>query len=176
MKKILFLMFAIANLAFVGCSDDDGANGKKLDFIQIILKSDEVKAPEAVAALFYLNGMDIDGCPNMTGSWGDRMIAAPRAGSSDYIFPITDVGGEKFLVSKDHSVNSIYWNELSSNLYGTPLAGGNYVVFVQMTEGSKSKAYLKLKIDSNKKITVHLPKANSIGAEVDAIWNVEDFK
>ena len=175
MKKILFLMAAIACLAFVGCSDDDGEKEKSMDFIQIFLTSDEKQAPEAMAALFYLPGnRDIDGCPFVT--WGgDRMIAAKQKGSSDYIYPVSDKYGEEFSATNDYSVNSIYWYDLSSAFYGKPEAGGTYVVFVQMLEGSKAKAYKKLTIDCNKKITVHLPKAASSGAEVTASWSVTDY-
>lgn len=72
MKKILFLMFAIANLTFVGCSDDDGdaiasLNGTK--WVSMDLEYDCYDSLEFGETTFEWFGMEGDYADMSSGTY-----------------------------------------------------------------------------------------------------------
>lgn len=175
MKKVLFLLLMVA--AFVACSKDDDNKKDELEFIQVMVTTDDGVSPEGIVSLFYLDKGALKECPNFMERGGSKMVYATRD-DGETIFPVSKLDGDKMISSskeKGASVCSFFWEKLGSALYGVPQAGGRYVVFIQLSSHQEQRAYKEFTIDENKRISVHLPSSNILKECVDATWEIKKY-
>ena len=96
------------------------------------------------------------------------------------MYPISGYGSKykgELLTDKEkgYSLHSIYWYELSS-LYGTPKAGDEYLVFVNLNNGTYARASKRFVITKNSIIKVKLPSCTDKSEFVNAKWEILDYK
>lgn len=180
MKKILFLML-LAPL-FLSCSSDDDNEGKndKLEFIQVKVTSEDAPAPNGNVYLFKVNGYALDS--DKPNSWAvdyTPVLSYKDNGESESMLPISDYGtktkGDLQLNEKDgYSVHSFYWNNLSSK-YGKPEAGDEYLIFIELRNGTYARASKRFVITKNSLITVKLPTCTDKSKFVEGSWSISDY-
>ena len=175
MKKIFYFVVASMFVVLSSCSKDNSSDENKFQYVQIKVTSDENKAPEAIVALFYEysgNGS----YTNITSFYdkGDNYYVTANNSSGKDVFPISGQYGENMLKSNDYSVHAFYYDNLKySGIYGTPISGGKYTIYVRLTEGNNESTYKTFTLTKNSVITVHIPKSNKFGENVESTWKVE---
>lgn len=160
-------------LLFAGCSkEEDDAN--ELEFVQIVVTSDDKNPPEGIVSLFYLGDKDLKDCPSLTPTSNSLVYAIRSDGES--IFPVSGSRGDKLVhgIKETSSVCTFFWNNLRT-IYGTPMPGDKYAVFIKLSVGKSARAYKVFTIDKNKRINVHLPSASEYSQCVNAEWNIIDY-
>lgn len=181
MKRLLFITVLVASLCSCSSGSDDEKT-TKLDFIHIEITTDKGESPTGTMALFYLpDGKSLKGCPYArygSGSSMDYYILASLSDGTE-IFPVSGTIGIDFKSSKtsDFSSYSLFWYQLSS-IYGTPLQGGTYALFIQLDNingYNAARTYKVFTIDKNKNIVVKIPCAKNWQDEVNAEWTITDY-
>lgn len=94
--------------------------------------------------------------------------------------PISSYGSERegdLLLNSDKgcSLYSIYWDDLAL-LYGTPKAGDEYLIFIELKNGTHVKASKRFIIERNSVITVKFPPCADQSDFVNAEWFISDYK
>lgn len=183
MKKILFLMAILPILIFTSCSSDSDEedNDNDLEFIQVKVTSEDTPTPNGNIYLFKVNGYDIDS--DIPNSWAidyTPVLFYKYNGEDKSMIPISEYGqkykGELLQNEKEgYSVHSIYWYELSS-LYGTPKPGDEYLLFIQLRNGTYAKSSKRFVITKNSLITVKLPTCKDKSEFVDGVWTISDYE
>ena len=192
MKKTFLqsvLLVAILSFGFVACSKDDednNDNSSSLEFIQVRVYSEDVTAPEGNVYLFYVENYinEIDNMHPFTRlEWTPMISYTSRVdGKSSYMSPVSKYGTKSkgrlgVYPDKNYSVTSIGWSDLSS-YYGTPKAGGRYVLYVALDDDILLKSSKELTISKNSIVEVHFPKASKKydSRWVEAEFIVKDYK
>lgn len=179
MKKISFLMMAA--LLLVGCSKDSEEKDDGLKFIQIKVTSADTPTPNGNVYLFKVNGYNLEGDhPNSWTIDDTPFLSYKYNGESKTMLPISEYGskykGDLLLNEKEgYSAKSFYWNNLSST-YGTPIAGDEYLVFIELRNGTYARASKRFKINNNSQITVKLPTCTDKSRFVDGEWSIADYQ
>ena len=180
MKKLFLLLF-ITPLLFISCSsDDDNEDNEELKFIQIRVTSEDTPTPNGNVYLFKVNGYDIESDqPNAWAIDYTPVLFYKHNGESKPMTPVSKYGsqskGDLLISEKDGcSIHSIFWYELSST-YGAPKAGDEYLVFVDLRNGTYARASKRFTIKKNSTITIKLPTCKDKSQFVDAEWSIQDY-
>lgn len=180
MKKILLL--SLLSLTLYSCSNDEDNQQKELQFIQVRVTSEGNVTPSGNVYLFRISGYDIKNYEPNCWIWEDTplLFYKNRNGESDFMTPISDYGHSysgKLLKSPERncSLHAIYWDDLKST-YGKPKAGDEYLLLVNLSERPYSRAYKRLILTENSKITVTLPPTDTGYSDfVEASWKIEPY-
>ncbi len=183
MRKILFLMATLSILMFTSCSSgsDEEDNDNNLKFIQVKVTSEDTPTPNGNIYLFKVNGYNIESdSPNSSAIDYTPVLFYKYNGEDKLMIPISEYGkkykGELLLNEEEgYSVHSIYWYEPSS-LYGTPKPGDEYLLFIQLRNGTYAKSSKRFIITKNSLITVKLPTCKDKSEFVDAVWTISDYE
>lgn len=182
MKKILFLLAMLPMFLFTACSsDDDEEQNNELEFIQIKVTSEDTPTPNGNVYLFKVSGYDITSDkPNRWTIDYTPILFYKYNGESETLFPISEYGkqskGDLLLNEKEGcSVRSFFWYELSSQ-YGTPKAGDEYLIFIELRNGTYARATKRLTITKNSLITVKLPTCTDHSKFVEGEWTISDYR
>ena len=182
MKKILFFMMAMLPLMFSGCSDDDEDKKKdELKFVQLQITSEDNTTPNGNAYIFKVSGYDLESDEPL--SWAINytpVLHYTFNGESEVMVPISKYGklyhGDLVLNKKDgYSVYSFFWDELSS-IYGQPKAGDEYLIFIELRNGTYAKVSKRFVIERNSVIKVRIPTCKDVSKFVDAEWSISDYR
>lgn len=179
MKQILFTVMTV--LLLLGCSKENEEKSNELEFIQVKVTSEDTPTPDGNIYLFKVSGYKIDSDrPNSWAIDNTPFLSYNYNGESKTMLPISEYGskhkGDLLLNEKEgYSVESFYWNNLSST-YGTPTAGDEYLVFIELRNGTYARASKRFKINNNSQITVKLPTCTDKSRFVDGEWSIADYQ
>lgn len=182
MRKILFILATLPILLLTSCSSDsNNDNDEGLEFIQVRVTSEDTPTPNGNIYLFKVNGYELDSEePNSWAIKDTPVLFYKHNGESETMLPISEYGsqnkGNLLLDEKEgYSAYSFYWHSLSSS-YGTPKSGDEYLIFIELRNGTYARASKRFVITKNSLITVKLPTCTDKSKFVDGEWSISDYK
>lgn len=182
MRKLISILGMMLLMFLYSCSSDDNESGSnQLEFIQILVTSEDTPTPNGHVYLFKIGGYEInDDKPNDWAIDYTPFLSYEYNGERRYMYPISEYGSKyrgDLLINKDkgYSVHTFYWSMLSS-LYGIPKEGDEYLLFVRLYNGTYAKSSKRFVITKNSLITVKLPSCTDKSEFVNGEWSISDYK